>query len=167
MNKVLAHAGLTACVWLLSAAGPAWAADNASLAVSAVIVSKSNCKFANGTAPVATVMNNGVAIDPTLSITATGPATATFTCNGSATTATFTVSANDGGNASGPGLRRMRHASIATEFLPYSLTISPALGTVNKGTPMTVTMTASVLAADYQPAAAGNYSDTVTVTVSP
>lgn len=166
MTRALARAGLGAFIWLLAAHGPSWA-DTGTLAVATVIVSKNNCKFAAGTAPVATVVNNGTAIDPSLTVTATGSATATFTCNGSSASATFTVTANDGAHASGPGLRQMRHATVATEFLPYTLAFSPASATVSKGTPVTVTMTASVLSADYQGALAGTYSDTVTVTVSP
>jgi spore coat protein U-like protein len=166
MTRALARAGLAACILLLGAAGPA-SASTGTLAVSAVIVSKNNCKFVAGTAPVATVMNNGTAIDPSMTVTATGNAAATFSCNGSSALATFTVDGNDGAHALGPGLRRMRHATVATEFLPYTLAISPSSATVAKGTPVTVSMTASVLSTDYQNALAGTYSDTVTVTVSP
>jgi spore coat protein U-like protein len=167
MTSARARASLiVACAWLLASAGHCWAAGS-SLAVSATIVSKSNCKFSIGTAPAVTVKNNGTAIDPSLTVNATGTATATFTCNGSANVATYTVTAGDGTYPAGPGLRRMRHATVTTEFLPYSLTISPSSGSVNKGSPATVTMTATVLSANYQAALAGSYSDTVAVTVSP
>jgi len=166
MTRVLARASLVACAWLLGAAGLSWA-DTSTLAVSAVVVSKNNCKFATGTSPVAMVTNNGTGIDPSLTAIATGNSTATFTCNGASSAATFTVTTNDGAHASGPGLRRMQHATLATNFLPYALAVSPSSATVSKGTPVTVTMTASVLSIDYQDAVAGTYSDTVTVTVSP
>lgn len=166
MTMSLARASLLFVACLLAGTDPALA-DGSSLSVSAVIVSKNNCKFASGTAPAAVVTNNGTAIDPSLATTATGTATAKFTCNGASSSATFTVTANDGAHASGPGLRRMQHATVATEFLPYSLAFSPASATVAKGTPVTVTITASVLQAGFQDALAGAYSDTVAVTVSP
>jgi spore coat protein U-like protein len=166
MTRTLARAGVAACICLLAAPASSWA-GTATLAVSAVIVSKNNCKFAAGTWPIAIVRNNGTGIDPSLTVTATGTATATFTCKGSSALATFTVAANDGTHAAGAGLPRMQHVTAATEFLRYSLTISPASGSASNGTPVTVTMTASVLSADYQDALPGTYWDTVAVTVSP
>ena len=82
----------------------ATAADSKSLAVQAVVPSKSNCKFKSSSL----TLDFG-SIDPSSGSNA--PATSsslTFTCGGSAALATFSISMNDGLYASGVGSRRMR-----------------------------------------------------------
>lgn len=150
------------------AATTALAADTGSVPVSAVLVSRNNCKFSTATKTLTiSVKNDATGIDPTLTSVASGSATATFTCNGNSNSATFVVGANDGAHSVTPGVRRMQHSTLLTSFLPYSLSFSPASATVPKGTSVNVVITATVLASDYSVAAAGTYSDTVGVTVSP
>jgi spore coat protein U-like protein len=62
----------------------------------------------------------------------------------------------------------MRHATDVTEFIPYSLSLSPTTGTGSgPATPITLTIDGSILNADYVNALAGNYSDTVVLTITP
>lgn len=134
------------------------------IAVSAVVLSKSNCKF-SGTTTAALNFNT---INPALP----GPATATpaslvVRCAGSAPMATFAIATNDGAHSPATGVRRMRHLTDLTQYLPYSLAVSPTSATVPKNTDFTVAITGTVLAADYRDALVGSYSDTVAVTVSP
>jgi spore coat protein U-like protein len=61
----------------------------------------------------------------------------------------------------------MRHSTITSEYLPYSLTLDPTTGTVPKNTNQTLTITGKVKGVDYQDVAAGNYLDTVVISISP
>ena len=61
----------------------------------------------------------------------------------------------------------MRHATIATEFMAYSLSLSPAAATIVKNTTQNITVSGTVVPADFQNAAAGAYSDTVVLTLDP
>ena len=136
------------------------AANTAAMSVSATVLSKSNCKFPNGsiTLPFGT-------IDPSGTANAVASSTTTFTCSGSAATATFLIT-QDGGlhNASG---NRLQHATVPGAFLPYSISLSPTTGTVPKNLAQTLTITGTILPGDYQQAIAGNYADTVTMTIAP
>jgi len=137
-------------------------AGSASLAVSAVVPSKSNCKFNAG----ATVLPFGT-IDPSSVSNATATMTRTFQCNGAAPLAIFSISAGDGLHASGPGARRMQHTTIPTEFMAYALTLSPASATVPKGTDQTLTVTGTIQPFEFQNVRAGAYQDTVVITLAP
>ena len=136
------------------------AANSTNMGVSATVLSKSNCKFPNGSIALAFG-----AIDPSGSANAVASSTTTFTCAGSAATATFLIN-QDGGlyNASG---NRLQHATVAGTFLPYTLSLTPTTGTVPKNVTQTLTLGGMIAPADYQQAIAGNYADTVTLTISP
>lgn len=143
-------------------AGGAQAADNGSVSVSAVIASKSNCRFNSGamTLPFGNV-------NPASVVDATATATTTFVCNGSATNATFSISAGNGLYSTGPGARRMRHATVPTEFMGYSLSLSPTSATVPKGEVQTLTVTGTIQPSQFQNVLAGSYQDTVVITLTP
>ena len=148
---------------LLAAMGNfAQAAGNLSMTVSAVVLSKSNCKFNPG----ATILSFS-SIDPSSVSNATATMTRTFTCNGSAPLATFSISAGDGLYSTGPGARRMQHTTIPTEFMAYALSLSPASATVSKGTVQTLTVTGTIQPFEFQNVAAGAYQDTVVITLAP
>lgn len=142
--------------------GLAQAAGNSSMAVSAVIVSKSNCKFSSGTM----ALNFGN-VDPASTVNATASTSTGFTCNGSAPMATFFISAGDGLYSTGPGARRMQHATVATEFMAYSLSLSPTSATVPKGSAQTLTVTGTIQPFEFQNVRAGTYQDTVVITLTP
>ncbi|HEX9180869.1 MAG TPA: spore coat protein U domain-containing protein [Burkholderiales bacterium] len=147
---------------LAAGSAPAWAGGSASLQVSAVILSRSNCFF---NPPTSAVLDFGN-LDPRNTTDAPAlTSTLTFKCAGSAAVATYALSHNTGlhGDASGA---RMKHET-ANEYLPYSLALSPASGTVNRNVNVTVTVTGTVRAADYRNARAGRYADTVILTVTP
>ncbi|AMV72846.1 hypothetical protein JCM30471_34830 [Desulfuromonas carbonis] len=141
----------------------AWAAP-VTVAISATILSKSNCQFQTTNA----ALNFGT-LDPTNPVNKTVNAIppVTYTCRGSAPVATFLISDDDGLYELGPNGNRMRHATALTAFLPYSLSLSPATGSVAKNTTQTLTVTGTILGTDYQTAIAGSYSDQVTLTITP
>jgi spore coat protein U domain-containing protein, fimbrial subunit CupE1/2/3/6 len=142
---------------------PAGAADTKQLSVTAVVLSKSNCKFSTNTA---SNLDFGT-LNPASGSTVVQSTSFNARCEGSANPATFTITQNSGLHETGPGLNRMRHVSVATEFIPYSLAINPSSGTVPKGEIFPITVTGTVLGPSYQNALVGNYSDTVVLTIDP
>ncbi len=151
--------------WILGffcaiAGATAQAAGSTSMGVSATVLSKSNCKF-----PTGTIALNFGTIDPSGSSNALSSAATTFVCNGTAATATFLITQDGGINNSGGN--RMQHASSPGTFLPYTLSLTPTSGTVPKGATQSLTINGTIAATDYQQAIAGNYTDTVTLTISP
>lgn len=157
------HTQLRVIALLLAGlAGSAQAAGTGSLAVTAFVPSKSNCKFSTG----AMTLNFGN-INQSSGVNATGSATTTFTCNGSAPLASYSVSAGDGLYSTGPGARRMRNSSLPTEFMAYSISLSPASGSIGKGVPVTLTVAGTIQPFQFQNVAAGAYADTVVLTLAP
>jgi spore coat protein U-like protein len=152
---------LTALIMLLMTGGVMAAGTN-TLTVSAVVLSKSNCKFNSATS----TLNFG-SLNPASSVDVTATASIVFVCRGSAPIATFFMSDDDGLYETGFDANRMRHATVLTEHLPYSLTLSPITASVPKNVNQTLTLTGTVRAVDYQIAYAGGYADTVILTISP
>jgi spore coat protein U-like protein len=143
-------------------ANPAEGGDGALVSVSATVLSKSNCKFTTSTASIPFG-----SMDAAMSVDRVVPATLSYRCQGSAPVAAFAFSTDDGLHEAGTGLPRMRHATVLTEYLPYSLDLSPSSGTINKGVVGTLTLTGTVTPANVANAVSGSFSDTVTVTLLP
>jgi len=137
-------------------------ADSNIVSVTATVLSKSQCKFNSNTA----TLNFGD-LDPANPVDKTIDTSINFKCGGSAPTATFSITDDDGLYEIGSNRNRMRHTTVLTEYLPYSLTLSPTSGTVPKNTDQTLTVTGTVRGVDYQDATMGSYSDTVVVSIEP
>lgn len=146
----------------LLAAAPALAASSAVVSVSAVILTKTNCRFSTNAATLAFgTLDPGNPVDVTVS------APVGFRCNGGPPMAVFLVTDDDGLNETAPNGNRMEHTILAGTFLPYEFSLTPESGTIPRNTPQTLTVTGTVRGADYQVAATGAYSDTVLVTINP
>lgn len=156
-------AALAAAIVILACLGavPAAFGGTGTLAVTATVLSKSNCKFDTSTSTV-----NFGALDPAVAADVNATASVGFVCRGSAPVAAFLFTDDNGQNRSGPGARRMRHAS-APEFLPYSLLLNPASGTILKNAPGTLAITGTVRWTDFRGAMAGAYADSVVVSILP
>ena len=135
----------------------------ANMPVSATVLSTSKCRF---NAPGSTTLAFGT-IDPSGIANATATGSLVIICAGSAPSATFAITDDSGLNSTGVGAYRMQHAVTATAFLGYSVGYSPQTATIPKNTNQTITVTGTVTPAQYGNAIAGNFTDTVTVTVSP
>lgn len=144
-------------------AGTARAGGAAVISVSAVVVSKSNCKFNN---PRSTSIGFGT-LDAGLQNPRVERATLSFTCEGTAPSAVYSFSTDDGLKPDGPGLPRMQHATEAKQYLSYSLELSPPSGTIDKGALGTLTLVGTITPANIANAIAGAFSDTVTITIIP
>jgi hypothetical protein len=153
-----AAALLAAGVW----SACALAADTGTLSITATVLSKSNCKITTG-APISLDFPD---IDPSQP----GPYTATTTvrikCGGSAPMATYSASTSVGAHPDAR-VRRMQNTSAPSEFLPYTISLSPATDTIAKNTPQDIVVTGTVTQSQYQNAYLGSYSDTVTLSVAP
>jgi len=158
----LNHCSRILCATLMAACS--WAhADTGVLSVSAIVLSKSKCRFSSN---AAVALNFG-SIDPSSGTNATATATSDFSCAGSADPASFSITASNGLHAIGAGARRMQHGSVQTEHMAYSLSLSPAGGTVPKNGVRSLTITGTITPGAFGGAMAGAYSDTVAITLSP
>jgi len=131
-------------------------ADTNTLTVSGNVVGV--CKFNSATSTLAFG-----ALDPSSGAAASVAGSTTFWCTKGVS---FTLG-DDGGlyNSGGP---RMRHATTTTEFIPYSLGMTPTAATGSgPATPITLNLSGNITFADYSNAEAGNYSDTVIITITP
>lgn len=136
-------------------------ASGTTLNVSATVLSRNNCRFTIAT-PATMAF---VPINPAAAADVNASVAWQFRCLGSDNTVGFLITASDGGNHSG-GTRRMR-MGLTSNYLPYSLSITPSSGNANKGDFVNFTIQGTVLAGDGSIAMAGSYSDTVQVTIVP
>lgn len=143
---------------VLAACGAAWGADSNTLTVRAHV--KGTCKFSTATS----TLDFGQ-LDPSIPAPVNMSTTTGFWCTKGLTTQ-IALAADFSVNAVGT-TRRMKD-STGLEFIPYSLTLLPDSGT-NQGPdiPRTLTISGTVLAADYIGKSEGDYSDTVVLTFTP
>ena len=137
-------------------------AASVNLSVSATVVSNSNCRFNSSTS----TLNFG-ALDPGNPVDRTVNTTTTYRCRGSAPVATFVITHDSGRYETAPNAPRMRHMTVTTEYLPYTLTLNPSSGSVPRNTNRTLTITGTVKGDDYKGAYTGNFRDTVVLTIEP
>lgn len=153
MKKILSVAMV---IGMLATAGSALASGTNTLTVTASVTG--TCKFVSGTS----TLNFG-ALDPSSSSDVNGSGTTTFWCTKGTTQ---TLSAGNGANWDGS--KRNIKLTTGTDLIPYSLTLTPDGGTnQGPGSPRTLTISGTILNADYIDKTAGSYSDTVTLTVTP
>ena len=153
---------LSLFLYLFPLAGQSLGAGAAALSVSATVLSKSQCKFQSSAA----TLDFGT-LDPVNPTTVTATTTLPIVCNGSAPIATFQVTGNNGLHGTGSNLYQMENQSVATAFIPYQLSYTPASASISKGNTQTLTITGTIQGAGYKTAVAGTYSDTVVLTVQP
>lgn len=157
-RRFIRNAGLAAALFV---AGLPLAGAQ-SMAVTAFVVSKSNCKI--DTANLLLAFGN---INQASTTTATASVNGVVSCKGGKDpTVAVALTLGTGNHAAG-GWRRMLHGTVASEYMRYGVSISPATAIINKNSSLTFTVTGTVLAPDYQDVMAGNYSDTVIISVAP
>jgi spore coat protein U-like protein len=141
---------------VLAVGGAAWAADTNTLTVSASVTG--TCKFSSATS----TLDFG-ALDPSNPVLVNGTGSTQFWCTKGVTT---TLAALNGLNYSGTS--RQMVGPAVTDLIPYSLTLTPD-GNPNAGpgSPRTLNISGSVLAAAYTGATTGAYTDTVLINITP
>ncbi len=140
-----------------------YGSDSNVLSVTATVVSRGNCTFRSGTASL-----NFGNLDPASPIDKSVNTIITYRCQAQGNRPiTFAITDDNGLYETGPNAPRMRHTTQPTEYLPYSLVLSPTSGTVPKATDFPLTVTGTVRGVDYQNAAMGTYSDTVVISIDP
>lgn len=147
---------LAAMAILFVSGTAAVAADSATVAVTATVVG--TCKFVNKSGSIS--FGN---LDPSVGGDVNGIVSQpTFWCTKNVS---YTINDDDGLWESGT-THRMKHETQA-EYIPYTFSYT-ASGT-GSGPVSTITMdiAGTVYSAGYLTAAAGNYSDTVTLTIAP
>ncbi|MGE5188864.1 MAG: spore coat protein U domain-containing protein [Gemmatimonadota bacterium] len=148
-------------VMFILAAGAAAAADTATVAVSARVVG--TCRFNSG----ATLAFGDLPFDTSGNALGIGPITTTlsFWCTNGAS---YTITDDEGLNEVVAGSQSMNSTTLGTtEYIPYSLTYSPATGTgLGPASPITLTLSGTV-GAVYATNTPDTYTDTVTLTIDP
>lgn len=159
MNRL--HTSIAKAVALAAIAAAstfASAGDTQNLSVTASVTGL--CKFSS----TAQTFTFGT-LDPSAAVlTAGSGASVKYKCTKG--TAATSVTAGNGLNF----LAASRRMSNGTDFIPYSLTVAGGTQTglgFSAGKDLNLTLTGSVLAADYVDVSAGSYSDTVVLTVAP
>jgi len=151
---------LTAILIFFAAITPSYAANI--LSVTATVVSRNNCRFNTGTSS----LDFGT-LDPGNPSDKTVNTSVTFRCGGSGNPATFTITHDSGLYETATDAPRMRNATVTTEYLPYTLTLSPTSGSVPRNTNRTLTISGTVPGTEFQNAYAGNYRDRVVISIEP
>jgi hypothetical protein len=144
-------------------AGLGYAADSNVVSVTATVISKGNCTFRSKTA----ALDFG-SLDPASPTDKSVNTTIIYRCQAQGNRPiTFVITDDSGLYEIGPNAPRMRHTTQPTEYLPYSLTLTPTSGTVPKVVDFPLTVTGTVRGVDYQDARIGSYSDRVVVSIEP
>lgn len=155
MKKLLV---LAMVLGLVLGIGVSFASDTNTVTVQANVFG--TCKFLSTTSTLAFG-----SLDPSSGSDVNASTTVQFWCTKNTS---YSITDDDGLYESGPNGNRMRHESIPTEYIPYKFSYSPASGTGSgKTKPITLTISGSIAYTDYRDAAAGLYSDTVTLTINP
>lgn len=154
---------IVVCMISLIVPVSAAAASSSTVSVSATIVSNGWCWFTtNGT-----TLDFG-ALDPGNPVDVTVGTVLRFRCFGFPSV-TYAIGDDDGLYETAPDANRMRHASLPGEYLPYSMDLAPRSATIswNPSVLRTVNISGTVRGVDTQSVAAGNYSDTVILSIDP
>jgi spore coat protein U-like protein len=155
MRKLLS---LAIVFGLVLVAAVSFAADTNTLTVTASVAG--TCKFV---APKTSTLDFG-SLDPSVGTNANASTTTQFWCTKGVTT--DAVNAGNGSHWAG-GTRNMLD-TVSTDLIPYTLTLTKD-GNPNAGptSPRTLTIAGQVLGTDYTGKSAGNYSDTVIISINP
>jgi spore coat protein U-like protein len=138
--------------------------DSDAMSVSATVVARTGCLFVNNGSPA--LLNFGQ-IDQASLANATATAQVTVRCRGNFWV-TWSLAADNGLNPAGT-VRRMRNDTIATELMPYTLGFSTTGATwllLWAGRQATINITGTITPANFRSVAAGDYSDTVKLTLN-
>lgn len=156
--KKLVVAVVIAVVVMMAAgmAGTAMAAGNQTVAVSATVVGV--CQFLTGGA----ITFN---LDPSVGGAVNGVVTQpTFWCTRGTT---WAITDDSGLHELVAGSPRMLHTVTGGEFIPYSFSYTAGGTGSGRGTTISMDIASSVAAVNYLNALAGNYDDTVTLSINP
>ncbi|MFQ5598470.1 MAG: spore coat protein U domain-containing protein [Nitrospiria bacterium] len=159
MNKFFKNTfGIFAVLSMVLMAAGAAIADTNTLTVSGNVVG--TCRFVSATSTLAFG-----ALDPASGLPANTTGSTTFWCTKGVA---FALTDDDGLHELVADGNRMQHATTLTEYIPYTLTMTPSAATGSgPSTPITLNLTGDITFANYSDAEAGAYSDTVVITITP
>ena len=156
MKKILVAA---LAIGTLAMAGAAWAAET-QVTVNAVVTG--TCQFLTGGQIDFTLDPSSGGGGPAVDVAVDAVPQPTFWCTKNTT---WTITDDNGDNASGT-THNMKHAT-APDLIPYSFTYTATGDGEGRSSPIEMDIASTVLGVDYVDKAAGNYSDTVILTVNP
>ncbi len=153
LKRLICGVWVAAFVMLLP--GVAMTADTTTVAVSATVIG--TCKFSSGGTMAFGNLDPSNPVD--VNATVTQPV---FWCTKGAT---YTITDDDGLYESGT-THQVKHATL-TEYIPYSFTYTASGTGSGPATTITMDIAGTIVGTDYQNASAGDYSDTVTLSITP
>jgi spore coat protein U-like protein len=139
----------------------AHAASSAAVKVTAVIRAMNECFISSGNLD----LDFGL-LDPDSPVDMQKEASIVFRCGGNTGLVNFTVSEDGGRHGQGGSDMRMKHAEYSA-FLPYRLRCTPDSGAIETGIDHTLKVSGTLLGEHYRDVFAGQYEDTVTITITP
>lgn len=136
-------------------------AADAQLLVTASVLDKNLCTFS----VLSATLDFG-GLDPTSNVDVTSSAGLSLRCTGSTAVSMVQLTHDSGLYEVSPVASRLRNVATGN-YLPYALNLVPMTAAVPRDTNTPITITGTVRAADYRVAQSGQYSDTISVSVSP
>lgn len=147
---------------LLSVAAGAALADTQSLSVQAAVVGV--CKFNTGQSPVLTLTNDPLGIDPSSTTSATGTVDVLYRCTNN-TSATVSSAVTGSRTLTGSGTAAGQTMTYTLAFDSGATGLGSGFGAA--GSDITLTVSGTITATNFQGKRAGPYAETVTLTVTP
>jgi spore coat protein U-like protein len=144
---------VVAMIAVIALAGTAMAADNNTLTVTATVLE--SCKFSAATSNLAFNLDPAVASDVSF------PATIQYACTNGTTPSSV---AEDGGQNNN-GSNRLFDGGAG--YIDYAVALGPVVAGTGLSSWNDLTVTVSVLGANYVAAAPGVYTDDVVITIAP
>lgn len=148
---------LALCTAGVVSALPASAADNKNLNVTANVTG--TCKFKSNTADTLAFG----ALDPSVGTNVNASTNVLYWCTKGVTTAAVTM----GNGLNHDGSKRNMKDSASGDAIPYTLSVTLSGTPGGPTVDLTAAVSGQVLGADYTAKAAGNYADTVVLTLNP
>lgn len=155
--KSLKFARIAAVALAAAASSAAFAAAGStqSLTVNATV---------SGACLMSAIPSMNFTLDPTVGTNQTATTTVQYKCTNGVTPATFTVGGSGTGSYSGS---LANGAALMPYTLAWTAPTTAGSGLGSGVTPISVLLTGTILGTDYVNAAAGTYTQTISVTVAP
>jgi hypothetical protein len=149
----------------LAFAGAASAADTATLAVSATVLGV--CKFSGAPTAMTIASPTLTTLDPTLSTDGTGTSTVSYKCS-KTTAPTLSVGGTSTSPYSATTTSGLSSGGATPTYIPFSISWGAlTAGAGFSAAASTVTLTGTVLNANYIGADAGTYNASVALSINP
>lgn len=138
------------------------AAETMFVGVSAVVRAANECVVSSGRVE----LDFGT-LDPENPVDMERSSSIDLRCAGNAGAVVYMLSDDGGLNGAGDTQKRMIHLDAPGEYIPYRISFSPRAGVVESDARLRLDISGILRGSDYRDVYAGNYEDSVTLTITP